>query len=138
MESESVLFPPFDDIEINERNYRIGKISISQLAAITNLLAKVFSSIVKAINEYKKKVDEGTTVAADIGFLLTNISPEDLTKLLSIILKENDLAFLADMPWDKAFDVMALLVKHNDLDLFKKKALVILELTTKTLEEKKN
>lgn len=119
---------------LNGRSFLIGKLSLGQSISLLRKLGKIFS--VMAV--MKGKIEEGMSNAQAISVLLDNLSDDEISEIIAIMLKSDDLAFVKGIDAEQAMDVIIAVCEMNDLSKLLKKAQAAMEKMSSALASQKS
>lgn len=119
---------------LNGRSFLIGKLSLGQSISLLRKLGKIFS--VMAV--MKGKIEEGMSNAQAVSVLLDNLSDDEISEIIAIMLKSDDLAFVKSIDAEQAMDVIIAVCEKNDLSKLLKKAQAAMEKMSSALASQKS
>jgi len=137
MQDSEVLIPKGETVNIGDRQYKIGKLSLKQSILFSRFIVRTVLSSQDKLREFEKRTKESESNIEDIMTLVDLINPEDLFELYGILLKENDRGFLlANLDLEIGSEIIALVCENNNFEKIKKNFQRIMKATTKKPEEK--
>jgi hypothetical protein len=116
-----ILVPKKTSIVISDRTYQLGKISLKQAILFSRFIAANILSKHAKLQELKAKTKDSTSNAQDLMSIVELLDPQEVYKLFSILLIEDDLAFLeSNLDLDTSVEIIAIFCEHNNFDKVKK------------------
>lgn len=128
MDEQKILIPEKVEIKIYDKSYKVGALTLNQILKLGKLLATTLFSSKSKLQALSEKAKENRSNAEDLMSILDLLEEDDIASLFSIILKEDDKEFIkANLPFDKAIEIIAVLCEYNKFDGVKKNFKKILD-----------
>jgi len=94
MKDEEILVPETKEIIVGDRKYQISRLSLAQEFKVGRFFYQTILSSQEKIKSIKEKTEKSTSNTDDMLGIIELLNEEDICRLFSIILKEDDLEFL--------------------------------------------
>ncbi len=127
--NNDALVPEKKKIQISDRTYEIGKLTLKQVIELARIISGALLSSKAKMKELQSK--ESDSNAQDIINILDLLATDDVVRIFSILLKENDLKFVEnELDFNKSLEVILALCEHNKFEDVKKNFQSIIDLIT--------
>lgn len=121
MKEQSILVPKKESIEIGDRTYELGALTLKQAILFGQFVAKNIFSKQEKFKELAERTKDSTSNANDILTILDIVTPKDSCKLFGILLNEDDLEFLEEnLNLNISIEIVAILCEYNNFEGVKK------------------
>ena len=112
-ETLNVLIPDFEEVDVGNRKYKIGKLTAGQTIKLARYLVKFTSKIT---SETSKKLAENKTNVEDILTIFDFLNEDEIAGILGILLKEEDTEFIkVNLDIEKTTEIIALICEKTDI-----------------------
>ena len=116
-----ILIPNKKEIVVGNKKYHIGKLGIRQQHQIGKFVLNFFVSSQERLKEYQDKTKDSTSNITDMMTFLDMLNPEDILKIFSIILRENDIEFLENnLDFSTELLIIATVIEYLNIEDIKK------------------
>lgn len=133
-----ILVPETKTIKVKDRSYKIGKLSFKQSLSLSRFIAKTILSNREKLTEFAAKSDKSTSNPEDIMNIINLLDDDDLFYFISILLKEDDIAFLNDnLGLENVIEIVTAICEYNDFEKIKKNIGQIKTVFQKTSQKSK-
>ena len=137
MNDELILIPDTKEIIVGDRKYQVGRLSLSQEFKIGRFFSKTILSSQEKLKSIKERTEKGATNTDDVLGILELLDEEDICKLFSVILKEDDIVFLkSNINLPIIVEIVANVLENYKIDSVKKNIQRIMSLVSQLLPKK--
>ena len=121
MQDELIVVPDVKEIIVGDRKYQVGRLSLSQEFKIGRFFSKTILTSQEKLKSIKDNTEKGTSNADDILGIIELLNEDEVCKLFSIILKENDIEFLkSNINLPIIIEIVADILENYNIDNVKK------------------
>ena len=137
MQDELILVPETKEIVIGDRKYQVGRLSLAQEFKIGRFFSKAIFTSQDKLKSIKENTEKGTSNTDDVIGILELLDEEDVCKLFSVILKENDIDFLkSNINLPIIIEIVANVLENYKIDSVKKNIQRIMDYISQLLPKK--
>ena len=137
MKDELILVPETKEVIIGDRKYQVGRLSLTQEFKIGRFFSKTILSSQEKLKSIKENTEKGTSNADDILGILELLNEDEICKLFSVILKEDDIEFLkSNINLPIIIEIVADLLENYKIDSVKKNVQRIMDYVSQMLPKK--
>jgi len=137
MKDELILVPGTKEVIIGDRKYQVGRLSLTQEFKIGRFFSKTILSSQEKLKSIKENTEKGTSNADDILGILELLNEDEICKLFSVILKEDDIEFLkSNINLPIIIEIVADLLENYKIDSVKKNVQRIMDYVSQMLPKK--
>ena len=137
MNDELILIPDTKEIVIGDRKYQVGRLSLAQEFKIGRFFSKTILSSQEKLKSIKESTEKGATNTDDVLGILELLDEEEICKLFSVILKEDDIEFLKpNINLPIIVEIVATVLENYKIDSVKKNIQRIMALVSNLLPKK--
>jgi len=121
MNDELILVPDKKEVVIGDRKYQVGRLSLTQEFKIGRFFSKTILSSQEKLKSIKENTEKGTSNTDDILGILELLNEDEVCRLFSIILKEDDIEFLkSNINMPIIIEIIADILENYNIDGVKK------------------
>ena len=121
MQDELILVPDKKEVIIGDRKYQVGRLSLSQEFKIGRFFSKTILTSQEKLKSIKENTEKGTSNTDDILGILELLNEDEVCRLFSIILKEDDIEFLkSNINMPIIIEIIADILENYNIDGVKK------------------
>ena len=137
MKDEEILVPETKEVIIGDRKYQVGRLSLSQEFKIGRLFSITILTSQEKLKSIKESTEKGTSNADDILGILELLNEDEICKLFSVILKEDDTEFLkSNINLPIIVEIVATVLENYNIESVKKNIQRIMALVSNLLPKK--
>jgi len=137
MKDELILVPETKEVIIGDRKYQVGRLSLTQEFKIGRFFSKTILSSQEKLKSIKENTEKGTSNTDDILGILELLNEDEICKLFSVILKEDDIEFLkSNINLPIIIEIVADLLENYKIDSVKKNVQRIMDYVSQMLPKK--
>ena len=137
MKDELILVPETKEVIIGDRKYQVGRLSLTQEFKIGRFFSKTILSSQEKLKSIKENTEKGTSNTDDILGILELLNEDEICKLFSVILNEDDIEFLkSNINLPIIIEIVADLLENYKIDSVKKNVQRIMDYVSQMLPKK--
>jgi len=137
MNDELILVPDKKEVVIGDRKYQVGRLSLTQEFKIGRFFSKTILSSQEKLKSIKESTEKGATNTDDVLGILELLNEDEICKLFSVILKEDDTEFLkSNINLPIIVEIVATVLENYKIDSVKKNIQRIMALVSQILPKK--
>jgi len=127
MEGTKVLIPEVQEIRVGVKTYHVGGLSLKQTILLGRFMANMLIRKQEQLSKLQKKFSGDGSNVDDVMSILDILEQEEIYKLFSIILNEDDLQYIEDnFDLTRSLEIIAIICEQNDFGQVKKNVLRIM------------
>jgi len=137
MNDEKILVPETREVLIGDRKYKVSRLSLAQEFKIGRFFSQTLLSSQDKLKSIKENTEKGTSNAEDVMGILELLNEDEICKLFSVILKEDDIEFLkANINLPIIAEIVANVLENYNIESVKKNIQRIMDYVSQILPKK--
>jgi len=134
---ELILVPDTKEIVIGDKKYQLGRLSLAQEFKIGRFFSKTIVSSQDKLKSIKENTEKGASNTDDILGILELLNEDEVCKLFSVILKEDDTEFLkSNINLPIIVEIVATVLENYNINSVKKNIQRIMDYVSNLLPKK--